>query len=745
MNEIIRRDRLRHRRPARGLFLLAWCVLSLLFLGAQDAGDSSSDGSDQAAAPRATGHLIRVPLPITGEVDTRVKGMINELVDGIEDSGGRPILILEFRGDDEGTAKVGSQFERSLSLARHLAGESLNHVRTVAYLSGTIRGHTVLPVLACEEIIAHPDAEFGQAGIDEEFVDATVRRGYSEIAERRRTVPVPVVMGMLDSGQAVYKVQTLDGVRYALEDELEELKKTTSVRSVDKVITEGEMGNFTGGELRLKFGFASHLARDRVELATALGLPVGGVEEDPTLGEGRRALRVDLTGSIKSDKITWVERSIRDKVEQDDVNFVCLTIDSAGGSPRDSVRLAHYLADLDPSQVRTVAFVETEARADAALIALACDQLVVTETAVLGGPGARRIAARRLDDMQAPIREIAKAKDRGWSLMAAMVDSELSVHQYTHRGTGQVRCFCKEELDEQKDADDWKAGAEVGTKSGLHGSEAINVGLAKFGAADFDELRNMYHLKDDMESAKPSWAHWLVEFLASAKVAGALLFIGWFALMIEFMSPGLSVAGFTSAVCFLVFFWANFLNGTAGWLEVTLFAGGIICVAMEIFVIPGLGAFGVGGGLLIVASIVLATQTFVIPRNSYEWSQVPTSLYMVVAAASGAFVSLLFMRRLLTEAPVFKRVSLETPDDDRLEELRYQESLVHLEHLVGKRGVTITQLTPSGKARFGDSVIDVMSDGEVIPPGTDVYVMDVKGNEVEVRPVKGDKGNRFEA
>jgi len=144
--------------------------------------------------------------------------------------------------------------------------------------------------------------------------------------------------------------------------------------------------------------------------------------------------------------------------------------------------------------------------------------------------------------------------------------------------------------------------------------------------------------------------------------------------------------------------------------------------------------------LLIVASIVLATQTFVIPRNSYEWSQVPTSLYMVVAAGSGAFVSLLFMRRLLTEAPVFKRVSLETPDDDRLEELRYQESLVHLEHLVGKRGVTTTQLTPSGKARFGDSVIDVMSDGEVIPPGTDVYVMNVKGNEVEVRSVKGDKG-----
>jgi len=722
------------------LFLSAWCVLSLLFLGAQDAGDNSSGGSNQAGTARATGHLIRVPLPITGEVDNRVKGMVNELVAGFDDTRRGAILVLEFRADDDGTPKGGSQFERSLSLARFLAGDSLNHVNTVAYLSGTIQGHTVLPVLACEKIVAHPDAEFGQAGIDEEFVDDTVRRGYSEIAERRRTVPVPIVMGMLDGGPAVYKVRTLDGVRYVSENELEELKKTAAVRSVDKVIPEGEMGRFSGADLRSKV-FASHLARDRVELATALGLPVGGIDEDPTLGEGRRALRVDLTGPIKSDKITWVERSIRRKIEQDGVNFVCLTISSAGGSPHDSIRLATYLADLDPSQVRTVAFVESEARADAALIALGCDQLVVTETAVLGGPGAARIGGRRLEDMQSPIREIAKAKHRGWSLLAAMVDSELSVQQYTHRGTGQVRCFCTQELAEQKDADDWQAGIEIDTQSGLEGTEAISISLAKFGVADFEELRNMYHLKDEMDSAEPTWAHWLVEFLASPEVAGALLFIGWFALMIEFMSPGLSVAGFTSAVCFLVFFWANFLNGTAGWLEITLFAGGVICVAMEIFVIPGLGAFGIGGGLLIVSSIVMATQTFVVPRNSYEWGQVPTSLALVVAAGAGAFASLVFMRHVLTNTPVFKRVSLDTPDDEALEKLRYQESLVHFDHLTGKRGVTTTQLTPSGKARFGDDVIDVMTDGEVIPPGTDVYVMKVKGNEIEVRPVKGEEGD----
>jgi membrane-bound ClpP family serine protease len=80
-------------------------------------------------------------------------------------------------------------------------------------------------------------------------------------------------------------------------------------------------------------------------------------------------------------------------------------------------------------------------------------------------------------------------------------------------------------------------------------------------------------------------------------------------------------------------------------------------------------------------------------------------------------------------------VALETPDATRLEEIEYQEALVHLEYLVGKRGTTTTQLTPSGKARFGTELIDVISDGEVIPCGTDIYVTSVRGNEVRVRVV----------
>ena len=59
----------------------------------------------------------------------------------------------------------------------------------------------MLVALACEEIVMAPDAEIGDAGIDEpaqEAIDPTVRSGYSQIADRRRTIPTAVAIGMLD-------------------------------------------------------------------------------------------------------------------------------------------------------------------------------------------------------------------------------------------------------------------------------------------------------------------------------------------------------------------------------------------------------------------------------------------------------------------------------------------------------------------------------------------------------------------
>jgi membrane-bound serine protease (ClpP class) len=683
--------------------------------------------------------LIRIPLPIVGEADRRLKAAIDQLLERLPANEARPTLVLEFRASESASGR-GSEFERALSLARYLAGERLGRVRTVAFVSGPLAGHAVLPVLACEQIVVHPDADFGKAGVDELFIDATQRSGYQEIAQRRRTVPAAVALGMLDPALIVYQAETLDGVRYVLDHELQELQKNAVVRSMKKLVAEGELGHFSGSSLRLEHAFASHLARDRRELATVLGFSPQSIDEDPTLLADRRALRIDLTGPIKADTVNWVERSLRQHLDSQQTNFVLLTISSPGGSPLESVRLAALLASLDPGQVRTVAVVTSEARGDAALIALACDQLAITDNAVLGGPGARRIDKRRLDDLKTAIRDIVARKQRDWSWMLAMVDPELQVSAYTRAGTAEQRYFCREEWQTQPDKDEWKAGTIIDTTAGIRGRVAAEVGLARAAINNADEYIQTLQLDGELTTVSPNWAHRLIEFLAQPHIAGTLLFVAWFALIIELMSPGLSFAGFISGLSFLLFFWSHFLHGTAGWLEVLLFAAGIACLTLEIFVLPGFGVFGVGGGLLLVISLVLASQTFIIPRNSYELRQLPSSMLMVAAAGLGALMALFFMRRMLRDAPVIRRLALDTPEGEELYQQSYREALVHYEHLRGKHGVTTTQLTPSGKARIGDEIVDVISDGMLIARGIEVFVADVKGNEVLVRPIDDQLG-----
>jgi len=114
-----------------------------------------------------------------------------------------------------------------------------------------------------------------------------------------------------------------------------------------------------------------------------LGLPPASVQHDP-MGEAWNSVRVDLKGPIDIKLASRLQRMI-DRQLDEGVNLVCIDIDSSGGSLADSLTLAGYLANLDASKVRTVAYVSNEARAEAALVALACDHLVMHPDALLGG------------------------------------------------------------------------------------------------------------------------------------------------------------------------------------------------------------------------------------------------------------------------------------------------------------------------------------------------------------------------
>src|SRR5690606_27895382 len=99
-------------------------------------------------------------------------------------------------------------------------------------------------------------------------------------------------------------------------------------------------------------------------------------------------------------------------------------------------------------------------------------------------------------------------------------------------------------------------------------------------------------------------------------------------------------------------------------------------------------------------------------------------------------VTAILIRRFLPHTPVLNRMLLAPPSGAELEELSNRESLADFRHLMGQQGVASTPLMLSGKARFGEMLVDVMADGEAIDRGTPVVVVEVSGSRVVVRSVQ---------
>ena len=277
-------------------------------------------------------------------------------------------------------------------------------------------------------------------------------------------------------------------------------------------------------------GFASYLADNQNDLAAVLKIDPASLEFDPSMGGEWRAVRVELRGVVNDSSISRVMSTIDQQINAIDANFICLEINSEGGSLVESSRLANYLADLDRSTIRTVAYVSQQALSDAAIVAFACDHLVVTPDAKIGGDGTASITAEQISDSRIVLSRIADKKSDYWSLPQAMIDPNLQVFSYRQNGRDRQLFLSEEELlqafgdaaEEEDRVGRWIRGDEITTADAplqLTGSRAEQLGFARYVVEDFTEFRQLYQLEEIPELIGPNWAFQVVEVLAQPQVA----------------------------------------------------------------------------------------------------------------------------------------------------------------------------------------------------------------------------------
>ena len=669
---------------------------------------------------------VAVRLPITGGRDNAIRAAILRQLDRLQSpSGRRGQLVLQFDATSDEYASD-SDFGRSLELARFLTSSQMANVKTIAYLPDGAQGHAVLVALACEDIVMAPDALLGPVVRNKQRVDETVRAAYKDIAGRRRTVPPPLAVALADPSVRAVRGITEVGDQVVLSERVPTLREEVQVLHVEDV---GPRPLVLSGRRCREIGIVQLLVAGTADLARSLDINPEQLVLDPSMERGWKASVVSLTGPISGDSVARVRVRLEEAITSK-ANFLCLKIDSAGGSPEQSLVLARWLREINPAEVKTVAYIPNQARSDAALIALACDDVVMNETAVLGGEGAAIIDARQADAIEAAWQKIMQGNLKTLeALPLALVLPEYQVSRFVQQSTGRTEYFSSSALLPRKDKASWKKQQDLAPGPLLvDGFQAEAYGLTDQPVTSFSDLAERYGLGDDITRIEPGWADRLLDALASPGLAWLLLLVGGVGLYIEVQTPGLGFGGFIAMVAFIIYFWSQYLNGTSGWLEVMLFLAGVICLAAEIFVVPGIGILGLGGGFLIVASLVLASQSFVLPANSYQVQQLQISLLGILGAGVGVVAFGVVVRRWLPLTPVLRHVLLVPPERDD------QNEVVSFEHLIGKTGVTVTRLAPAGKANIENHLYDVYADDMLIESGTAVQVTAVRSGRIMVVP-----------
>jgi membrane-bound serine protease (ClpP class) len=267
-------------------------------------------------------------------------------------------------------------------------------------------------------------------------------------------------------------------------------------------------------------------------------------------------------------------------------------------------------------------------------------------------------------------------------------------------------------------------------------AEALGMGQS---VRNLEELKAYYGLQGvTIRVEGPGWVDSLVTTLTDPYVSWLLLFVGLFMMVLELKLPGIGLPAITSALAFMLFFWSHYLGGTADQLEIILFLLGLLSLAIELFVLPGFGVFGMAGIALMLVSVVMASHTFVWPTQEYEYREMGVTIIQLAGALIGVTAGVVVLAHFLPGIPVFNRLILKPepwgePASTDPAAKPLMEGYDSLAFLIGETGRTTSPLRPTGKARFGNLLIDVTADNFYIEPDSLVEVVEVHGTRVIVK------------
>jgi membrane-bound serine protease (ClpP class) len=263
-------------------------------------------------------------------------------------------------------------------------------------------------------------------------------------------------------------------------------------------------------------------------------------------------------------------------------------------------------------------------------------------------------------------------------------------------------------------------------------SEAIENGFCEGQVEDIKDLLSragveQYEIYKQELTASDS----IIRFLINPMVSGVLIMLIVGGLYFELQSPGI---GFPLAAAFLaalLYFAPLYLEGMVENWEIVLFFVGVILLAIELFVVPGFGFFGISGIILILFSLALAMVendgfNFTLPNLT----AIVHALIIVTFSSLAGLISSYYLSKKLFATESKFNLALGTTQQ-RSE--GFGIDLEAYKNVIGEVAVAQTDLRPSGKIKIEGTYFDAVSVAGFIEKNSRVKILSYENAQLMVK------------
>jgi membrane-bound serine protease (ClpP class) len=462
-----------------------------------------------------------------------------------------------------------------------------------------------------------------------------------------------------------------------------------------------------------------------------------------------------------------IQRRTKLAVEQG-ANYLIYEIGTYGGflDSADNISKYFILRENWPEagkNAHTVAYITTEAISAGAMISVSCQDIIMREHTTIGdcapitlGGKLEGVEREKTESfVRGTFERAAEANGYPKPLLKAMVTMQIEVYRVKNLESGEYEFFESDDLpkDPNKfDLDHKELIVKDNELLTLTASKAKEYGIARAVVKDRAEALAFLAERDGVSFAgEPivlgtSWSEEMVRWLYSPAVMGVLVMIALLGIYIELSTPGIGLPGLVAAICFAIIIGSKYLVGLANWVEVALFIAGLVLLMVEIFLLPG---FGIAGTLGIIFILTGIFGMFIKnPPDSLPWPQSPLDWQIFLNGLLGlslGFVGFIVLALLLAKylpkiqflsGLILMPTAAKQAGAMQVSMTRPPESAIAVLN-IGEQGEVTSTLRPTGKARFGDAIVDVVATAEFLSKGTKVEITEIHGNRVVVKRING--------